>query len=114
MKCTYICPAEIEKSIAEQKLSTIFQYEIIESQLYLPTGYWNEKKTFCIAEQKWSKQFNMKIKESLCTYHRLLKWKKIFCIAEYKSSKQFNMKIKEGNCTYHSFTEMKKKTFSNA
>jgi len=52
MKCTYICPAEIEKSIAEQKLSTIFQYEIIESQLYLPTGYWNEKKNILHSRTK--------------------------------------------------------------
>ena len=78
MKCTYICPAEIEKSMAEQKLSTIFQYEIIESQLYLPTGYWNEKKTFCIAGYKSSKQFNMKIKESLCTYHSHTEMKNIY------------------------------------
>jgi hypothetical protein len=32
MKCTYICQAEMEKSIAKQKSSTIFQYAIIESQ----------------------------------------------------------------------------------
>ena len=45
---------------------------------YLPTGYWNKKKTFCIAGYKSSKQFNVKIKESLCTYHSHTEMKNIY------------------------------------